>query len=191
MAKLGGKKADIGREQSTSSSPFCTAAFKLPAKIREVGAAEYLFNRVYLFARSARFVKITRNRVVRGIWRGLSRAAAVQFHSVAKGGRGVGRTRLLPRMRTHLHNCAYKFRTLPEGFGWLIARCVSTPMLQAAVPRSQIPNSIRMNYLCEHAAILKRGCNFQPSHPVFAFRIPVKCFILIRSCGLNVLSRCN
>lgn len=86
MAKLGGKKADIGREQSTSSSPFCTAAFKLPAKIREVGAAEYLFNRVYLFARSARFVKITRNRVVRGIWRGLSRAAAVQFHSVAKGG---------------------------------------------------------------------------------------------------------
>lgn len=148
MAKLVGKKADIGREQSTSSSPFCTAAFKLPAKIREVGAAEYLFNRVYLFARSARFVKITRNRVVRGIWRGLSRAAAVQFHSVAKGGRGVGRTRLLPRMRTHLHNCAYKFRTLPEGFGWLIARCVSTPMLQAAVPRSQIPNSIRMNYLC-------------------------------------------
>lgn len=52
MAKLGGKKADIGREQSTSSSPFCTAAFKLPAKIR-VLALRNIYSTAYIYSRVA------------------------------------------------------------------------------------------------------------------------------------------
>lgn len=180
-----GKKADIGRKQRPSNAPFAQARSNFPPRFGCWRiAAEYLFNRVYLFARSARFVKITRNRVVRGIWRRLSRAAAVQFHSVARGrgalvGRGCCREcgRICIIVRTNFELCQ------KDLVGSSRAVCVYANV--AGCGSSFADSEFHPNELFMYAAILKRGCNFQPFHSVFAFR-PMKCFILIRTCGLNV-----
>lgn len=120
-----------------------TGTFKLPAKIHRDSSfrlqtvfrvlaleqirigVEYLFNRVHLFVTLdlSRLRGIERSpRLEEYIQQRLSRAAAVQFHSCREGALVArGRETRLPRIPMHLHNCAYKFRTLPEGFGWLIA----------------------------------------------------------------------
>lgn len=170
-------------ETAPVECPFCTGAFKLPAKIRVLAHRCGIFIQPRIFIR-ARFVKITRNRVVRGIWRRLSRAAAVQFHSVARGrgalvGRGCCREcgRICIIVRTNFELCQ------KDLVGSSRAVCVYANV--AGCGSSFADSEFHPNELFMYAAILKRGCNFQPFHSVFAFR-PMKCFILIRTCGLNV-----
>lgn len=102
----------------------------------------------------------------------MSRAAVVQFHSCREGALVArGRETRLPRIPMHLHNCAYKFRTLPEGFGWLIVSCVYANVARCASSFADsefYPNELFMRI----RAILKRGCNFRllGVSIVFAFR---------------------
>lgn len=114
----------------------------------------------------------------------------------SRGGVGCGRETRLPRIPMHLHNCAYKFRTLPEGFGWLIVSRVYVARCASSFADSEFyPNELFMRI----RAILKRGCNFRlPGISIFVFAFrqrgcarpgPMKCFLLIRPRG--VMTRCN
>ena len=88
------------------------------------------------------------------------------------------------RIPMHLHNCAYKFRTLPEGFARLTGepsrnerswkrsggerlRVYTGVQLRFLVPR--IPNSIRW-IIYANTRRFKSGRNFPASSIAFAFR---------------------
>lgn len=157
-------------------------------------------NRRWIFIQP---LDLSRLRVLRGIYiyRCIAEAVTCSLCCTvsqlsSRGGVGCGRETRLPRIPMHLHNCAYKFRTLPEGFGWLIVSRVYVARCASSFADSEFyPNELFMRI----RAILKRGCNFRlPGISIFVFAFrqrgcarpgPMKCFLLIRPRG--VMTRCN
>ena len=132
----------------------------------QVPTPECIYSAEFQLPETARFVKITRNRVFFSSEG--NRGCRVQLFYR----RGFTRETAKPtkrRMPMHLHNCAYKFRTLPEGFARLTGpslggtsdaeterrRATARLHRRAAavfVSSRGYTNSIPMNYLCEYAS---------------------------------------
>lgn len=145
---------------SRQDSPRSFQDFRRSNRWRSRIGVEYLFNRVYLFVpldlsrlrerieRSPRFEEniyiyvYSRECHVQPLYSFTVVARGRWLHAGAKLGYREYRC-ICIIVRTNFELCQKDL----VGSSW----AVSTPMLHAALPRSQIPNSIRMNYLCEYA----------------------------------------